>query len=272
MKRTIILAALGATLLAAPVMAQTVDTLDRRLNNLEKEVRAVQRKVFPGADDRFFEPEVTAPTANPDGFGVPAATPSAVLTERIDALEAQMQTLTGQMEENSFKLRQMEENFTRFENDMKFRISELEGNGGTGLDGLTDAPSDDATAQYEAAYALYTDEDFAAAQAAFETFLEDHATHERASNAGYWMGRSLLAQDQPVQAVQAFLNNYQDRREGARAADSLLWVGKALMQIDPPRTTQACQAYDRLEDEYAGKLSDEVAAGVVEARLEADCS
>ncbi|MGB7405766.1 MAG: hypothetical protein WA906_08760, partial [Pacificimonas sp.] len=79
-------------------------------------------------------------------------------------------------------------------------------------------------------------------------------------------------QDQPVQAVQAFLSNYQDRREGARAPDSLLWVGRALMAIDPPRAAQACQAYDRLEEEYAGDITDEIAASIVEARMEADCA
>ncbi len=269
MIRTLTLAALAASMLSAPISAQTVDTLDRRLNNLEKEVRAVQRKVFPGANERFFEPEI-APPAQADGFGVPAATPSTVVTDRIDALEAQLSTLTGQMEENSFKLRQLEENFTRFENDMKFRLETLEGSGGTLVDG--DAPADGPKAQYDAAYQLYTSKDWAAAQGAFGEFLEANPTHELASNAGYWMGRALLQQGQPVQAVQAFLSNYQDRRDGNRAADSLLWVGKALMQIDPPRTAQACQAYDRLEDEYSGKQSDEVATGLVEARLAASCS
>ncbi|MGB3722953.1 MAG: outer membrane protein assembly factor BamD [Pacificimonas sp.] len=271
MTRPFLLAALAASFLATPAAAQTVDTLDRRLNKVEKEIRAVQRKVFPGADDRFFEPEIQTP-APTDGFGVPAATPSTVITDRVDALEAQLQSLTGQIEENSFKLRQLEENFTRFENDAKFRLQTLEGTGGSLADDGESLPADDVTAQYDSAYQLYTGKEWAAAQAAFATFLEDNPTHERASNAGYWLGRSLLQQDQPVQAVQAFLSNYQDRREGTRAPDSLLWVGKALMRIDPPRDAQACQAYDRLDDEYDGKLSDEVASGLVEARLEAGCS
>lgn len=269
MNRPLILAALAASVLTSPLSAQTVDTLDRRMNKLEKEVRAVQRKVFPGADDRFFEPEI-APPAQADGFGVPAATPSTIVTDRIDALEAQLAALTGQIEENSFKLRELEQSFTRFENDAKFRLQTLEGGGVVSPDGAV--VTDDATAQYEAAYQLYTGEEWPAAQAAFAAFLEANPEHERASNAGYWLGRSLLQQDQPVQAVQAFLSNYQDRREGLRAPDSLLWVGKALMQIDPPRTEQACQAYDRLDDEYEGKQSDEVASGLVEARLEASCS
>ncbi|MBV7257473.1 outer membrane protein assembly factor BamD [Pacificimonas sp. WHA3] len=274
MIRPALLACIALGILAPAASAQTVDTLDRRLDRLEKEVRAVQRKVFPGADSDFFEPEITPPADSNGGFGVPAVTPSTIVTDRIEALEAQVQSLTGQMEETSFKLRRMEEALARFEGDTKLRLQALEGGGLASGDIAADgaAGGDTALAAYEAAYALYTEQDFAGAQAAFASFLDTNAEHERASNAGYWLGRSLLAQDQPVQAVQAFLNNYQDRREGSRAPDSLLWVGKALMRIDPPRTAQACQAYDRLEREYDGKLSDEVASGVVAARLEADCS
>ena len=234
--RSLLLATFAAGLLSSQATAQTVDTLDRRLNKLEKEVRAVQREVFPGGDERFFEPQIQTPApgaAAEDGFGVPAATPSTVLTERVNALEAQVQALTGQVEENGYKLRQLEEQLARFTSDVQFRLQTLEGGGvAPAADGMAAAAAEGPDAEYQSAYALYTAEDFAGAQAAFATFLEQHPEHERASNAGYWLGRSLLKQDQPVQAVQAFLGNYQERRDGARAPDSLLWVGRSLMAIE----------------------------------------
>lgn len=267
--RNLVSGALVAVAFAAPLAAQTVDTLDRRVTRMEKEVRAIQREVFPGGDERFFEPEIrTGNPADDPGFGAPAATPDTVMTERLDALEAQLQTLTGQVEENSFRLRQLEERLERFEGDAIYRIERLEG-GASGLD--SESASGDG-GPFDNALALYRDGDYSGAQAAFATFLDDNPDDERASAAGYWLGRSLLAQDQPAQAVRAFLENYQERRDGARAADSLLWVGRSLMSLDPPVNDRACQAYDRLEEEYEGRMSDEVAAGIVESRLEAECS
>lgn len=278
--RKIIIAAILASTAAGAAQAQTLGTLDNRLNKLEREVRAVQREVFPGGNDRFFEPEIQtpAPGAVDDngGFGVGAATPTAVFTERLNALESQVQNLTGQVEEMNFKMRQMQERMASFESDTKFRLQTLEGTGGEGaLDFEGSGGSASAggpEGQYAAAYSLYEKKDFSGAQSAFTAFMEANPEHEKASAAGYWIGRSLLQQDQPVQAVQAFLSNYQERRDGVRAPDSLLWVGRSLMQIEPPRREQACQAYDRLETEYEGKMSNEVVSGLVEARMEAGCS
>ena len=48
-----------ATVLATaiPALAQDTRQVERRVDKLESEMRAVQRKVFPGGDKRYFEPE-----------------------------------------------------------------------------------------------------------------------------------------------------------------------------------------------------------------------
>src|SRR3546814_15196401 len=62
------------SLLAAPVMASAQDTSpDARLRKIEAEVRALQRKVFPGGDGRFFEPQITAPQSEPTATSTIAA-------------------------------------------------------------------------------------------------------------------------------------------------------------------------------------------------------
>lgn len=87
---------------AVPVIAQ--DSVDGRLKKVESEVRALQRKVFPGADGKFFEPEIT-PAPTPAGTpGQPATTPVTDLLTRMDAVEAQMARLTSQIEENSNRI------------------------------------------------------------------------------------------------------------------------------------------------------------------------
>ena len=65
-----------STSLAAPALAQTAAPIDTRVTKLEKEMRAVQRKVFPGGDSRYFEPEISAPvTAAPTAPAAPTNLP-----------------------------------------------------------------------------------------------------------------------------------------------------------------------------------------------------
>lgn len=93
---------------AAPAFAQDANT-NARLNKVEGEVRALQRKVFRGTDGKYFEPEITsrpAPVTTPGG---PASTPVSDLLTRMDAVEAQMARLTAQVEQNTNRIGQLEE-------------------------------------------------------------------------------------------------------------------------------------------------------------------
>ncbi len=100
---TMAAALLAAAFVAAPLAA--AEPLDARVGTLEKQMKAVQRKVFPGGDPRYFTPEIAPDTAAPAApVGVPATTPLADLTSRVDTLEQQQRTLTGAVEEAQNKL------------------------------------------------------------------------------------------------------------------------------------------------------------------------
>lgn len=109
------LAATGVVALAlvgvsfgAPARAEDAST-DARLKKVETEVRALQRKVFPGGDGKYFTPEITGPAATPTPApGQPATTPVSDLLVRLDAVEAQMARLTGQVEQNTNRIDQLE--------------------------------------------------------------------------------------------------------------------------------------------------------------------
>lgn len=90
---------------AAPAIAQSNTEL--RLNKVEGEVRALQRKVFPGSGDRMFNPEISAPTPTPSAPLPSTSALSDVLT-RMDALEGQVARLTGQVEQNTNRITQLE--------------------------------------------------------------------------------------------------------------------------------------------------------------------
>ena len=135
MNRLLIALLAAAVVAPAPLAAQAVDVgkLDRRVGTLEAEMRAVQRKVFPGGNNRFFEPEIPAQAATPPPApeAAPASTPIADLSARVDALEGQLKGMTGQIEALEYKMRQLEDGQRRLKGDVEFRLGALEAPAGT---------------------------------------------------------------------------------------------------------------------------------------------
>ncbi len=125
--RTKILFLAGAAFLLSPMAsaqqtsgqtpsAKTVAS-EKRIEKLEKEMKAVQRKVFPGTEGGFFEPEIQPETTKTqNGTATPAITD---LTARVDALEAQLATLTNQSEQNAFRLKSLETAFANYKAEQK---------------------------------------------------------------------------------------------------------------------------------------------------------
>lgn len=113
---------------SAPLLAQTAGPqIDLRVGKLEREMRAVQRTVFPqGApvqpDLLPADPVATAP-------GNAASTPLADLETRVGALEKQVAALTGQVEQNGFRTRQHDEALAR----VQTRLTALEGGATPGV-------------------------------------------------------------------------------------------------------------------------------------------
>ncbi len=135
MKRAVLLstAAALALSLAAPIMAQPAPTTApvpaatdsaRRLDRIERELRAVQRRVFPGAQDGLFQPEVTPGEASV--VAAPGTTPVADINSRIDAVEAQLARMTDQVEQQGFRQRELEASIARLRTDLAGRIGALE--------------------------------------------------------------------------------------------------------------------------------------------------
>ena len=127
---SILLALLGGV--AAPAYAQSRDTtIDVRVDRLEGQMRAVQRKVFPTANGKFAQPEITGAETVTAPIGTPADTPVTDLTARVNALESQLSTMTGQIEQNQFRLRQFEDGFSAYKTATDARLRALEGGAST---------------------------------------------------------------------------------------------------------------------------------------------
>ncbi|MBK6802123.1 MAG: hypothetical protein IPG83_11835 [Novosphingobium sp.] len=95
--------------IASPAIAQNAGdkAAEARLRKIEAEVKALQRQVFPGGDGKYFPAQVQ-PAQQAAPTGTPASNPVADLLVRMDALEAQVQRLTAQTEENGNRIARIE--------------------------------------------------------------------------------------------------------------------------------------------------------------------
>jgi tol-pal system protein YbgF len=271
---------LTIALFAVPAAAQDADPLGKRVGALESQMRAVQRKVFPGGDPKLFAPEVApAAPAAPEPVGVPASSAVSDLSARVDALEQQLRTLTGQVETLQFKQRQLEDASAKLRGDVEFRLNALEqGHGATAAAGagaaaavaadtvkpakgakpdtaLEPKPAPKAktdTAAWKAAYESVTAKDWEAAAPAMEAFLADWPKSAKAPEAQYWLGRANAEQQHHAEAARAYLDGYKAYPKSDRAADSLIGLAKAMQALKKPK--DSCRVLGEL-DQYGKALT-----------------
>lgn len=109
-------AAIVATVPA--VQAQDAN-VEGRVGKLEKEMKAVQRKVFPDGAGKFFEPEIQPDGTKAATSGAPSASAVTDLIARVDALETQLASLTGQVETQGASMKAMDDRLKTLESQIK---------------------------------------------------------------------------------------------------------------------------------------------------------
>ncbi len=291
------LGAAASLLLAMPVAAQTVP-LDTRVDRIEKELRAVQRKVFPAGAP--VEPEITRPATTTPPPGSPSSAPITDLTARVGALESQLASITGQVEENSYKLRQLEEAFNKYKAEQTTAVSapppavrptssasgsstapraaapsaaspEASEARKTAVAAIERPSSGDAAADaYSYGFRLWDAKFYPEAQAQLKSTVEKYGDTSVGSRAQNLLGRAYLDDGKPALASVAFYENYQKRPRGDRAPDSLTWLGEALIQLKKP--ADACKVYAELEQVYGANLSATLRGMMEKGRTKAKCS
>lgn len=294
------LAALGLFALAPASAQRRAATPEQRIERLEKQVRQVQKQVFPKG-----QPADTA------GFSdEPAATQASVtgLIARLDSVERQMANLTRATEENGNRIAVMEAELARLRADQERRLRALEtGGAASGGDSTAatdeeisdpvppapqpkvelpaDEPADEpadapvdaepldpdagAEAAYDKGYRLWMAGKYDQAVAALNAMAKAYPDHRRVSWAHNLAGRAMLDKGQPRAAAEALLANYRRDPKGERAQDSLFYLGQSLMKLGQP--SQACKAYAELEDVYGGSVRGPLKVQLPDAKAEAKC-
>lgn len=294
--------ALAGTAMAAPAFGQSDGEL--RIKKLEAEVRALQRKVFPGGDGKYFEAEIARP-APATTTGPATVTPGPVndLLGRIDAVESALARITAQTEENANRMGKLEA-----------RLAAIEGGGAAPIVPPTAAPEATArpasitgslaanTAAMAGTSAAKPSADRIAAVAAIErpvsgdkgeddylygyrlweakfypeaaqqlkATVDRYPKGKRISYARNLLGRAYLDDGKPGTAAQVFLQNYQADKAGDRAPDSLLYLAVAMTRLK--ETQRACVALAEFAETYPGEAAGRLATQYGAAQKAVKCN
>ena len=277
LKRTILLLLLGAA--ATPLAAQPAPDLNARVGKIEKELRAVQRKVFP--DGQPLEPEIVAPKPTPEPIGGPASSPVADLTARVDAIEAQLRALTAHVEQNGHRVGQLEDQVKQLVADAQARaaaeappaalVPPGQIDQTTPASPAVERPStgDAAEDGYIYGFRLWQAKAYGQAETELKRVADKYPDHRRASFAQNLLGRAYLDDGKPALAAVALYDSYKKWPKGERAAESLYWLGQALTQLKKP--ADACKVYAQFGDDYGATAAASLKAQVAAGRKQAKC-
>jgi len=262
--------ALALALAPAAAGAQQAETL--------ADIRQELAVLFVELQKLKRELSTTGSAAQPAGGGP--------LLDRVNAIEAQVQTLTAKTEELEFRIDRVVRDGTNRVGDLEFRLCELEPDcdiaglepgdtlGGvapqTGGGAAVPAPGTDADTNTNTGTGTGTDatpqlavserEDFDRARAAMEagdnaeaaerfaTFLADYPGSPLSGQAGLMRGRALEADGQQSAAARAFLDTFSAAPEGAEAPQALFLLGRALGRLG--QADEACVTLGQVAPRY----------------------
>lgn len=249
-------------------LRQRVEQLEEQLVDMQVMVGTLE-SLAKGGGGAAAQP-YRGPVASGGGGGGGAD------SARIDALEVQIRALTSQMEQLGAELRASRGRsgavspdssgaprpqvggFTQQQTPSgNFGAVTVTPGGGPGRDqigqilgGGNDGSTQggDAKQIYETAYGYLLQQDYGAAEAAFEDFLKRFPGDPLAGNAQYWLGESHYVRGQYRQAASAFLKGSQTYAKSAKAPDSLLKLGMSLDRLG--QKDAACSSFGELSSKY----------------------
>ena len=252
--------ALGVSLSTPPYAQST----KKRLDILEKQLKAVQRKVLKPGSGFPRQAETSAPSGVSAGvFGPGGSVRLADIETRLNQMETQLRQLTGRIEESNYQTDQLKQKMDRLARDYEFRLAELEKTGGRPATGAAPVATPDITSaatggddlpagsekqQYSYAQKLVTKGQYAKAEQALAAFLKRYPKAQLAGNAQYWLGQTYYVRKMYTKATRAFLEGYNNYPKSPKAAAFLLKIGMSLNAMG--EKADACDAYRELASRF----------------------
>ena len=290
-KRPLMILALAAALAAAaagPSLAQRQDDPnDKRLQNIEKQVRELRSIIMQAKDTG--QPVQVRISSEPD----PALD---ALQTRIDDLEQAARTRNEQIDTLAHDLDQARRDAAAAQGQVKVlddRLARLEGRFRSVDDGEATAaaasgpPADpgapppraadrapqdqqgDAQAAFRRAKQLLLDGQYGAASTAFQDFVDTFGESPNAPEARYWLGETLYIRGLYGDAAVAYIGAIRGSPQTAWAPDAFNKLARSLVQLG--KSADACKTLDEFNHRYPA-ASPSAKAKAQDARLQAKCA
>ncbi|WP_204362814.1 tetratricopeptide repeat protein [Litorivita pollutaquae] len=198
--------------------------------------------------------------------------------QRVDAIEAEVQRLTGKTEELEFRINSVVKDGTNRIGDLEFRLVELEGGDVSKLGETTtlggplpeapivdDGGSGDVTvdegaqmavgevADFERAEAALAEGDYATAAELFSVFGETYSGGPLGLKAQVLLGEAREGMDDLTGAARAYLAAFSAAPDGVEAPDALFRLGRTLGRLG--QTEEACVTLSEVGVRFPGAPS-----------------
>ena len=295
----------GAALLVPSVPAASQNTnVEGRVTKLEKELKAVQRKVFPDGAGKYFEPDIKNETVVTNGTKTTSGSEVTDLLGRVDALETQLAALTGQVEQHGNSMKAMEARLKAMETEVKSLnasaaaaakvetilpvVTTQKPTATTPVKPVVTTASKDKAREaavakierpqtgnafddgYNYGYRLWEAKFYPEAQTKLEETVKKFPNHSGTSRTRNLLGRAWLDDGRPSQAAKIFYENYKADAKGERAPESLYFLGESFIEMEKP--ADACDVFKQLDKAFPTEAAGRLAARLSAGRKKANCS
>ncbi len=185
------------------------------------------------------------------------------LAQRIDALQADLRTIRGEVELLQNESQGGKNQSRNLYGDLEKRLAALEtlgGVGGPGLGGVAPPPASGASEQatYDAAMAALRGGSYDRAISSFREVVTNYPTSDLASNAQFWIGESYYTKGDLESAVIAYRKVLADWPDSRKAPDAMVKLGFSLSDLR--RTGEARNTLDDVVRKYPGSPAAQLAA------------
>ena len=184
------------------------------------------------------------------------------MQQQIDQMSQEISELRGQLERNSYEMKQMLQRqrelfveLDRVRGEIKSAPAQEAKPAKTG--GQYTPNVDEQTAYQNAVDLILKKRDYTGAIAAFQQFQKDYPDSTYSANSHYWLGQLYFAKMQDKDAVKSFaaVVSYKDSN---KRADALLKLGEIAERNN--NAAQAKKYYQQVVDEYPGSASAKLAS------------
>ncbi len=199
---------------------------------------------------------------------------------RLDRLEAELQRLTGQMEQIQFEQRRIAEDAAQRFGDIEFRLTELEGGDTsaipavTPLGGIQQGAAPQVAATPEVSVSERGDLDraiddvrkgrFDQGEDRLRQFLNAYPGSPLESEAFYWLGESQFIRGAFQNAARSFLDGYNRNRTGPNAPNNLFKLGVSLGRLG--QASEACLTLREVRKQFPAGPADLLDAADAESQ------